>query len=668
MPSVDAALGAPARGIPWGRLARQILLVVGDAAVVNVALLFGIWLRLAADEQIGSFFYYLGIYAHELLSFTLAAVVLNLVFNLYSSLWRYAGATEVAKIFLSASILFWGRFALDEIEAHDLLFRAATDARLPVAAYAVGLIVSFGGMSGLRLGYRALRRFRATVRLHIHPARPRTLIVGAGEAGSILLHALAERPDNAGTVVGLIDDDPLKRGLRLHGVRVEGNRHDLPAVCERLDVDRILVAVPSAKPDDLREILRLALSTGRDVLKAVPDDLLEVQSVHGVFSLQTSLRIGQIQPEDLLGREAVALDPRAAAEYLTGKTVLITGGAGSIGSELARQVAAFSPARLVVFDMNENDSHALSIEMKRNHPELDFTVVIGSVRDEAKLSATFARYRPHAVFHAAAHKHVPLMENDPEEAVKNNVLGTWQTALAASAHGVERFILVSTDKAVNPTNVMGASKRMCELIVKGLADTSERIRRISPDATATRYAAVRFGNVLGSNGSVVPLFKKQIEAGGPVTVTHPDMTRYFMTIPEAARLVIEAGALAENGEIFVLDMGEPVRIDSLARDMIRLAGLVPDRDIRIEYVGLRPGEKLYEELQTETEKTVPTHHPRIARLVDEGHPRERVDESLRDLSDTLHTSGNVRSALRRHVPTYAPAPDLDPDGDEGGEG
>jgi FlaA1/EpsC-like NDP-sugar epimerase len=292
--------------------------------------------------------------------------------------------------------------------------------------------------------------------------------------------------------------------------------------------------------------------------------------------------------------------------------------------------------------------------MKRHYPQVPFTVVMGSVRDEEKLSATFARYHPEVVFHAAAHKHVPLMENDPEEAVKNNVLGTYQTAVAAAAHGTERFILISTDKAVNPTNVMGASKRMCEFVVKGLADTSVRTRALAPDTHPTRFAAVRFGNVLGSNGSVIPLFKRQIEQGGPVTITHPEMTRYFMTIPEAARLVIEAGAMANGGEIFVLDMGKPVKIADLAKDMIRLAGLKAETDIRIEYVGLRPGEKLYEELVMSNESTEPTYHARISRLQDVGVLREALENDLRFLSDALVGGLDMRTALRQVVPTFSP--------------
>ncbi len=635
---------------------RVALLALADVVALHAALLIGVLMRIRLEQEANLFDYYLKLYLSEVVAFTLLALLVNTALRLYTSLWRYAGATEVVKIFLAAFLTVGAR------GLYDFLW---TQNRLPLASYAVGMILYILGLSAIRLGYRLARRIRIKlheVAPHSHLG-PRTLIVGAGEAGSILLHAMAESPSKRGHIVALIDDDPRKFHLRLHGVRVEGGRDRIPEVVERLRIDRILVSLPSASHADMKEIVQLCLSTGKEVLKVIPEDLLSVQSVHGDFSLQTSLRVAAIQPEDLLGRDPVEIPSTAVESYLRDRTVLITGGAGSIGSELARQVAQFAPRHLIVFDYNENDSHALSQDLARRFPALEFTVVIGSVRDEAKLSSTFARYHPDVVFHAAAHKHVPLMEHDPEEAVKNNVLGTYQTAVAAAAHGVERFILVSTDKAVNPTNVMGASKRMCEFVVKGLADSASRIRRIDPEAHVTRYAAVRFGNVLGSNGSVIPIFKRQIEHGGPVTVTHKEMTRYFMTIPEAARLVIEAGAMASGGEIFVLDMGEPVRIDDLARNMVRLAGLEADKDIRIEYVGLRPGEKLYEELVMSTEATEPTYHPRISKIMDDGVTRESMEEGLRHLEGTIREQGDVRKALRKVVPTYAV--EMDSDADQG---
>jgi len=638
----------------WGLSLRIAFLGIADILILHVSFLLALALRLAVDQEIYLFDYYIKIYAEEILSFTLLALLVNVVLQLYTSLWRHAGVTEVARIAASAFVT---------VTAHALWDFLVTGRRLPLASYAVGMILYMGGLSTIRLGYRLVRR----IRIELRRATPqgqvglRTLLVGAGEAGSILLHSMAESPKRRGRIVALIDDDPKKYHLRLHGARVEGNRHRIPEVVERLKIERILIAVPSASHESMKEIVRIALSTGKEVLKVIPEDLLSVQSVHGDFSLQTSLRVAGIQPEDLLGRDPVEISSDAAEGYLKDRTVLITGGAGSIGSELARQVARYGPRRLIVFDYNENDSHALCQEMPRKYPGLDFLVVIGSVRDEVKLTQTFQRYQPDVVFHAAAHKHVPLMENDPEEAVKNNVLGTYQTAVAAAAHGIERFILVSTDKAVNPTNVMGASKRMCEFVVKGMADSAHRIRHLAPDARTTRYAAVRFGNVLGSNGSVIPIFKRQIEHGGPVTVTHKEMTRYFMTIPEAARLVIEAGAMAHGGEIFVLDMGEPVRIDDLARNMIQLAGLEAGKDIHIEYVGLRPGEKLYEELVMGTEEMEGTYHPRISKVTDGGVTRETMEEGLGHLVDAIREQGDVRKALKRVVGTYV----TEVDGDEG---
>jgi FlaA1/EpsC-like NDP-sugar epimerase len=632
------------RGSRGPFVARVAALVLVDALTLNLGVIFALWLRMRLEGGANSLTLYLPVVIHDGVVFTVFVVLVNYALGLYTSLWHYAGATEVAKLALSSLLVFSARFLWDTFQ----------HTRLPLSVYPVSAILFIFSMASVRLGYRFFRRLRIESRSRGPDAGPRTLIVGAGESGSLLLHSLASNPRVRGHVVALIDDDPGKHGLRLHGACVRGNRYRIPDVVKRYRVERIMVAVPGATSDALREILEICLTTGCEVQKVVPEDLLDIQSVKGLFSLETNLRVAAIQPEDLLGRTPVDVDPKTAEAYLKDRTVLVTGGAGSIGSEIVRQTACFSPKRILIFDVNENDSHALDLEMKRRYPQVPFTVVMGSVRDEEKLAATFARYHPDVVFHAAAHKHVPLRENDPEEAVKNNVLGTYQTALAAASHGVERFILVSTDKAVNPTNVMGASKRMCEFVIKGLADTSDRIRSLAPESNPTRYAAVRFGNVLGSNGSVIPLFKRQIEQGGPVTITHPEMTRYFMTIPEAARLVIEAGAMANGGEIFVLDMGKPVKIADLAKDMIRLAGLKAETDIRIEYVGLRPGEKLYEELVMSNENTEPTYHARISRLQDVGVLREALERDLRFLSDALVGGLDMRTALRQVVPTFSP--------------
>ena len=463
----------------------------------------------------------------------------------------------------------------------------------------------------------------------------RALLIGAGSLANIVLRDIEDNPALNYNVIGMVDDDPRKRRLIMHGVKVLGSRDDIERICREKNVDEIIFAIYSVKSSEKKEILDICSRTGKK-LKILPGFEAFLTGTGGISGIR------DVAIEDLLERDCVELDNQLIGENITGKVILVTGGGGSIGSELCRQIAKYRPEKLVILDIYENTTYELQNELENKFPNQDFEVLIASVRDKARLNAIFAKYRPEIVFHAAAHKHVPLMEDSPGEAIKNNVFGTYNTALCSKEYGAKRFVMISTDKAVNPTNIMGASKRMCEMIVQTLQKTCK-----------TEFVAVRFGNVLGSNGSVVPRFKKQIEEGGPVTVTHPEITRYFMTIPEAAQLVLQAASYAKGGEIFVLDMGEPVKIYDLAKKMISLAGLKPNVDIEIKFTGLRPGEKLYEELLMSEEGLKKTAHSKIFVGKPIDLTPEELDEKLRLLESAL--SGDteaIAEAMRQAVPTY----------------
>ena len=451
----------------------------------------------------------------------------------------------------------------------------------------------------------------------------------------IVLREFQTSENSKNHVVCIVDDDPDKQGRYLRNVKICGTRHDIVELAKEYRVEEIIFAIPAAPTKDRKEILNICQETGCR-LKILPGIF---QLANGEVSIQ---KIRDVDVLDLLGRDSVSVDLSQIAEYLQGKTVLVTGGGGSIGSELCRQIAAHEPKKLIIFDIYENNAYEIQQELRRTYPQLELITLIGSVRDTERVESIFDIYRPEIVFHAAAHKHVPLMEDSPNEAIKNNVFGTYHVAKAADKYGVNTFVLISTDKAVNPTNIMGASKRICEMIVQMMANASR-----------TKFVAVRFGNVLGSNGSVIPLFKKQIEEGGPVTVTHPDIIRYFMTIPEAVSLVLQAGAYANRGEIFVLDMGEPVHIDDLARNLIRLSGFEPDVDIEIKYTGLRPGEKLYEEMLMDEEGLRSTEN----HLIHIGQPLQMDEEKLRRqlvlLEDACnHNSDGIKDLVSEIVATY----------------
>ena len=464
----------------------------------------------------------------------------------------------------------------------------------------------------------------------------RLLIVGAGSAAMIMLKDLAGNDNINYNVIGFIDDDKNKKNAIIYGVKVLGDRYDILNVCNKYDVDEILMAMPSASSHDRREVLELCNETGCKI-KILPS----IDQV--ITGTDIKHHVRDVQIEDLLARDAIRLNNDKIGDYIEGKTVLVTGGGGSIGSELCRQIMRYNPEKLVVLDIYENNAYDLQMELNSKYDKEKIDIVIASVRDKERLRKVFSKYNPYIVFHAAAHKHVPLMEDSPGEAVKNNVFGTLNTAQCASEFGVKRFVLISTDKAVNPTNVMGATKRMCEMIVQTAQQDSK-----------TEFVAVRFGNVLGSNGSVIPLFKKQIESGGPVTVTHKDITRFFMTIPEAAQLVLQAASYAKGGEIFVLDMGEPVRIYDLAKNLVRLSGYTPNEDMRIEVCGLRPGEKLYEELLMDEEGLKNTEHEKIFIGKQIDVDKEEFFKMLAELKSAAESCDVelIKDNIEKIVPTY----------------
>ena len=564
---------------------------------------------------------------------TCICLVVFFLCRFYTTMWQFASLDELIQIFFGVSI----SSVLIAVMGFTMASPVFHTNRLPIPVYLMGWALMFlfvgGSRFSIRLWHRRKRRLSQQDSEEFH----RVMVVGAGEMGSMVIKDMKTAPESKGIPVVAIDDDKSKRGTRIHGVKVAGGRESIPRMAGRYNIDQIVLAIASAKKEDRQDILSICAKTGCK-LKTVPAlyEILEGDMEHPA--------VRDVDILDLLGRDEVDLNVEEISGYLKNKTVLVTGGGGSIGSELCRQIAHFHPKRLIIFDIYENNAYDLQNELLMKFPNLNLEVLIGSVRDRTRVEHVFEVCRPDVVFHAAAHKHVPLMELSPGEAVKNNVFGTLNVAQACDKYGVKRMVMISTDKAVNPTNIMGATKRICELIIQYCSRHSKN----------TDYMAVRFGNVLGSNGSVIPLFKRQIAAGGPVTVTHPDIIRYFMTIPEAARLVIQAGGMAHGGEIFILDMGEPVKIVDLARNLIRLSGLEPDVDIKIKYTGLRPGEKLYEELLLDSEGGCQkTSH----QLIYIGKPIPFDEETfLADLESLRKVAGvdNVKMVelVHRLVPTY----------------
>ena len=541
---------------------RVVCLVIADAILINAAAFLALFVRFEFDfEQLRQSGYMDGLVTYSWLN-TLGSLLIFYLMKLYDSLWEFASTAELVRVFI-ASVISAGVCVV------GMMMLKISMPRSFVLLYAGALTAL---CSALRLLYRELRRAR--MRSHGGIGQKRTMLIGGGQAGSMVLREFQFSAHSENNVVCIIDDDRSKHGSYMRGVKIVGGRDDILHMAEKYGVEEIVLAIPSASRRERLDILDICHLTGCS-LRTLPG---LYQLANGEVSIQS---IKHVDIEDLLGRDTVKTDLNEVKAYVQDKVVLVTGGGGSIGSELCRQAAAMGPKQLIVFDIYENNAYDLQMELRHRHPELDLVVLIGSVRDETRVNNIFAKYHPDLVCHAAAHKHVPLMEDSPFEAIKNNVFGTYNVARAADRFGTQRFILISTDKAVNPTNVMGASKRICEMVVQTVNERSK-----------TEFVAVRFGNVLGSAGSVIPLFRKQIKEGGPVTVTHKEVIRYFMTIPEAVQLIFQANAYANGGEIFVLDMGEPVKIDNLARNMIRLSGFEPDVDIKIEYTGLRPGRGL----------------------------------------------------------------------------
>ena len=643
-----------------GLHATSILLVFYDIFVSAGAYFVALWIRFDCkytqipQDYFMAWLKFMPIYA-------VVCVFVFWHFKLYQSVWRFASFSELARTTMASLIL--GIFYTVGI---TVMFT-----RMPISFYVGGIILQYMFSLAVRFAYRFINLERSRISWRqTDNMVSRVMLIGAGSAGRMILRDLQNAKEVNDRVCCIIDDDKSKRGRYIDGIPIVGGREDILLNVQKYKIEKIYLAIPSASAEERRDILAICEET-TCTLKNLP----------GMYQFVTgnvmASQLKDVDIEDLLGREPVKVDMSEIYNFIKGKTILVTGGGGSIGSELCRQIASHDPKQLIIFDIYENNAHAISLELRDKYPNLNLEVLIGSVRDSRRINQVFEKYKPEVVYHAAAHKHVPLMEDSPCESIKNNAIGTYKTAYAAMVNGCKRFVLISTDKAVNPANIMGASKRLCEMIIQSFdrkvrqgkteeliplhvhnCDEVGSMRDIQGIAgnAKTEFVAVRFGNVLGSNGSVVPRFKEQIAKGGPVTVTHPDIIRYFMTIPEAASLVLQAGTYAKGGEIFVLDMGSPVKIDTLARNLIKLSGLRPDVDIKIEYTGLRPGEKLYEEklMSEEGLRTTPNH------LIHIGNPIPfDTDTFLSQLQMLMEAAYDgkekeIRSLVEQVVTTYHP--------------
>ena len=632
-----------------------LYMIIYDIVAFNFSYFFGLLVRYdfrfssIPQEYLGHFICFAPMY-------TIFCLVVFYVLRLYRSIWRFASFDELNRIVL-ASVL--------TTIFHTVVITTFCG-RMPFTYYIVGALVQVAMVLAIRFGYRYMKLVFSR-RDNNEKARINAMVIGAGEAGRMILKELNSSSKTIIKPCCVIDDNANKWGRLIEGVPVEGGRDSILEMVDKYSINEILVAMPSASVEQKKDILNICKETNCE-LRILPG---VYQMLNGDVSLG---KMRKVNVEDLLGREPIKVDMNEIFQQIQGKTILVTGGGGSIGSELCRQIAGHAPKQLIIFDIYENNAYDIEQELRSKYPYLNLTVLIGSVRDNKRLDMIFNQYRPEIVYHAAAHKHVPLMENSPNESIKNNAIGTYKTACAALKYGAERFVLISTDKAVNPTNIMGASKRLCEMVIQsmdvisqtcnwdilpklfehmhGLLDSYHPVFDENGKGK-TRFVAVRFGNVLGSNGSVIPLFNKQIEKGGPVTVTHPDIVRYFMTIPEAVSLVLQAGTYAKGGEIFVLDMGAPVKIDTLARNLIKLSGFTPDVDIKVVYSGLRPGEKLFEEKLMAEEGMRKTDND----LIHIGKPIafdiQQFMHQLNDLARASYTnSENIVSLVEKIVPTF----------------
>ena len=607
-------------------LVRRIFLVITDIILINGSVFLSLIMRFeiniaSVPEE------YIQKYMVNVIPFTIVTLIIFWCFRMYHSLWQYASIAELYKIVEACVVA----------ELAHLCVTSFMGWMLPRSCYFTSGVFLIVAMSASRFMYRLLRQL---INEYRHTSEQvKITIIGAGEATSVLMREISNSRylDNS-KVVCIIDDDLGKVGKYIRGVKIVGTRDHIKEYARYYDIDEIIFAIPSASTKDKREILNICKETSCN-LKILPG---VYQMVDGEINIKDLRNVDVL---DLLGRDPVKVDIESIMGYVKEKTVLVTGGGGSIGSELCRQLVSHKPKCLVIFDIYENNAYDIQQELKMKYPDANVVTLIGSIRNTSRLESVFEQYKPDIVYHAAAHKHVPLMEVSPNEAIKNNVVGTWNVAKMADKYGVKKFVMISTDKAVNPTNVMGATKRICEMIIQSFNEKSK-----------TDFVAVRFGNVLGSNGSVIPLFKRQIEAGGPVTVTHPDIIRYFMTIPEAVSLVLQAGAYAKGGEIFILDMGEPVKIDDLAKNLIRLSGYTLGVDMEIKYTGLRPGEKLYEELLMNEEGMQDTDN----KLIHIGRPiefdKEHFYEKLEELKEMAYAedSADIRKKIMEVVDTYHP--------------
>lgn len=618
--------------LPVGRsdkqwIIRALVIAFLDICILSISYFFALMVRF--DFAFGKIpKEYLNGYKNIIIPYIVCALIVFYIFRLYHSIWRFASVSELSRMIWAFLVLQVIAIALNKI----------VGVRMPYSFWMIGFLISFGGCTALRFSYRFFRAFRQMMaQKDRNYGDERVMIIGAGSAGRMLIHEMIMSQHLSTKVCCIIDDNPIKKNRFLDGVPIVGNRYDIPEMVIRYGITKIVFAIPTATGQKRKAILEICQQTG-----------CKVQVIPGIYEMVDGKisvsKLREVQIQDLLGRDEIVVDNKEIHNFIHNKVVMVTGGGGSIGSELCRQIAKEDPKLLIIFDIYENNAYEIQQELKRKLPNTRFETLIGSVRNTNRVNWVLEKYHPEVIYHAAAHKHVPLMEDSPNEAIKNNVIGTYKLAKAASEFGVKRFVLISTDKAVNPTNIMGASKRLCEMVVQMMNRKSK-----------TEFVAVRFGNVLGSNGSVIPLFKEQIAMGGPVTVTHKDIIRYFMTIPEAVALVIQASIYAQGGEIYVLDMGEPVRIDDMARKLIRLSGYEPDVDIEVRYTGLRPGEKLYEELLMGEEGLKETPN----KLIHVGEPiemdDEKFEEQLQMLNDVATSeTDHIREIVAEVVPTYHP--------------